>query len=161
MKIIPFKISQEFWTSLVLGLLHKYFLHWKITKFWLGNKNSLRWKTLRRNFRHLAKISHFPTRKTWWKKHKLYLRQVFRKNCFRKPHSKIFAYRKVFVTRKNFLASPRQNFARYPIIKGCLGEFWPKISDEHVLFEVEDLTPDVRFHQFCHFSLAVLKTALC
>ena len=46
-------------------------------------------------------------------------------------------------------------------MKDILGEFWPKGSEEHVLFEVEDLTPNVRFDQFWHFSLAVLKTALC
>ena len=44
-------------------------------------------------------------------------------------------------------------------MKGCLCEFLPNISDGHVLFEVEDVTPAVQFHQFWHF-LGTLKDCI-
>ena len=68
-------------------------------------------KLFGRTFVHIAKISHFANRKVWWKKlYKLYLRQFSRKNCFRKSHSNIFAYRKVFVTRPKLPSFSQANF---------------------------------------------------
>ena len=82
-----------------------------------------------------------------------------KKIYFRKSHSNIFVRYskgiKVFVTRKNFVASPIPGkFLLDKLLftfKACLDMFCLNLSDEYELFEVENLTPEVQFTQFWHF----------